>query len=227
MKKYLFLTLCLFFILSVSSAFANDVQSDCAQEGQEGDVHGKSCCEGLTSVSINNVPLSSGMCPSVLPSYGTQFYCIKCGDGICGLKENKCNCPEDCKEAGEVQNCPDTSSIECEEGNVVLGETKDENGCFNFKCVKELSNGQPVEIKITPGYASEKAEEKIGELEFNIQLKEIEENNNLKLVYQTEEKEKEVKILGIFKVKIKVSVQIDALTGETKIKMPWWSIFTW
>jgi hypothetical protein len=227
MKKYLFFIIFILFILSTSFVLANDIQSDCAREGEEGDVSGKNCCEGLIGVAINNVPLPSGLCPSVLPSYGTQFYCIKCGDGICGEKENKCNCPEDCNESGEIKNCPDSSSVECEGGKVVLDEVADENGCFNFKCIKELSNGQPAEIKITPGFASEVVSEKVGNLNFNIQLQEAEENSDLKFVYQTDEKEKEVRIFGIFKVKIKVSAQIDALTGETRIKMPWWSIFAW
>lgn len=228
MKKIFFLALCLFFVLSAPFAFADDVQFDCAFEGQEGDVHGKNCCEGLTSVAINNVPLSSGLCPSVLPSYGTQFYCIKCGDGICGERENKCNCPSDCNNGGDsVQNCPDSSSIECDGGRIVFDDTTDESGCSNFKCIKDLSNGEPAEIKITPGYASETVVEKVGDLDFNVQLQETKENNNLKFVYQTDEKEKEIKIFGLFKIKIKVSAQIDALTGDIKIKMPWWSIFAW
>ena len=231
MKNYLLFAFIfiMFLVFSAFTVFAQDAQLGCANEGEEGDVHGKSCCSGLMSVPINNVPLPSGLCPSVLPSYGTQFYCIKCGDGICGEKENKCNCTVDCNDNGNIliQKCPDPPSFECEGGNVVIDETTDENGCPNLKCIKNLSDGQPAEIKITPGFASEIATEKIGDLEFDIQLKEIEQNDNLKFVYQTNEQEKEVKILGIFKVKIKVSVQVDALTGEVKIKMPWWSIFAW
>lgn len=228
MKKNLIFILFIIFVLAAPCVFAIDSQDNCATEGQEGDVHDKQCCNGLTGVAINNVPSEDGTCPSVLPSYGTQFNCIKCGDGICVEKENKCNCPDDCKDNGVVltQNCPDSSSVECEGGEIISDGTTN-NGCTNFKCVKELSNGIKSEIKIMPEVASEKAIEKIGDLGFNVELKETGQNNDLKFVYQTEEKEKEVKLFGIFKVKMKISAQVDAKTGEIKTKKPWWSFFAW
>ena len=69
--------------------------NSCASAGQEGDHYGKSCCSGLTPVAINKIPVN-GTCLASYPPYGTQFYCISCGDNICSTKENKCNCPEDC-----------------------------------------------------------------------------------------------------------------------------------
>lgn len=73
----------------------------CANAGEEADLHGANwggkdkCCQGLTAVAINVEPYN-GECLEKYPPYGTQFLCINCGDGICGIKENKCNCLSDC-----------------------------------------------------------------------------------------------------------------------------------
>lgn len=54
------------------------------------------CCSGLRSV-FNTVRSADGVaCDFVIP--GT-FVCTKCENGQCGLKENDCNCPEDCPRA--------------------------------------------------------------------------------------------------------------------------------
>jgi len=48
------------------------------------------CCEGL-------VPLHDGTMDETnacLREY--DLLCLNCGDGVCGGRENKCNCPEDC-----------------------------------------------------------------------------------------------------------------------------------
>lgn len=42
------------------------------------------------------------------------------------------------------------------------------------------------------------------------------------------ETEKEVKILGLFKIKIPISVQVGADTGDLKrVQRPWWSFVAW
>ena len=96
-----------------------------------------------------------------------------------------------------------------------MGAAEDEG-----KCKKTLSNGRSAEIKIMPSTASEKAIEKLGELGFNITLKEV---GNDKIAYELVA-EKQGKMLGLFKVKGKVSAEVDAETGELiKIKKPWWA----
>ena len=74
-----------------------------------------------------------------------------------------------------------------------------------------------------PETASEKAIERLGELGFNITLKEVGQGENAKAVYNVEA-EKQGKMLGLFKIKGRVSAEVDAETGEIiKIKKPWWA----
>lgn len=57
----------------------------------------RECCEGLTSVySGLQFDNRTGKCDEG-PTDGPVI-CIKCGDGICGKGENKCNCASDCEE---------------------------------------------------------------------------------------------------------------------------------
>jgi uncharacterized repeat protein (TIGR01451 family) len=66
----------------------------CIAEGGSGAVvpSGPSCCEGLTQIGCST-PISGG-CSECVGS----FYCTQCGNNICGLGENECNCPQDCKK---------------------------------------------------------------------------------------------------------------------------------
>jgi hypothetical protein len=99
------------------------------------------------------------------------------------------------------------------------GGTTNENG----SCMYQFSNGRKTEVKIMPDVASERAIEKLGELNFTLELKEVGSGNEKKVVYELEG-EKQGKFLGIFKIMAKVRTQIDADTGEiTKVKKPWWS----
>ena len=83
-----------------------------------------------------------------------------------------------------------------------------------------LSNGRNAEIKIMPETASQKAIERLGELGFNIVLKEV---GNDRVAYEFSA-EKEGKMFGLFKVKGKVAVEVDAETGEViKVRRPWWA----
>jgi hypothetical protein len=58
------------------------------------------CCPGLHRVdtATNWTPPRSdkfeGICSINIS--GGIYYCLKCGDGICGANENYCNCIEDC-----------------------------------------------------------------------------------------------------------------------------------
>jgi hypothetical protein len=53
------------------------------------------CCEGLIQVE-NSAPDAGGAC---VPAVNQSFTCAQCGNGICGLGENRCNCPADCVSA--------------------------------------------------------------------------------------------------------------------------------
>jgi hypothetical protein len=86
-----------------------------------------------------------------------------------------------------------------------------------------LSNGRKAEIKVMPSTASERAYERLGELGFNVEIKEVGKGENTKLMYELS-KEKEAKILGLFRARGKVSALVDAETGEVeKVNRPWWA----
>ena len=53
------------------------------------------CCDGLVQIDYATRPNTNGVCTSVHGWLGST--CTRCGDGICGSGENKCNCPHDCK----------------------------------------------------------------------------------------------------------------------------------
>jgi hypothetical protein len=52
------------------------------------------CCEGLTRVEVYK---GSILRLDVCEPEGTgHAFCIRCGDGRCGVGENTCSCPADC-----------------------------------------------------------------------------------------------------------------------------------
>lgn len=64
---------------------------DLAYAGQD-----VSCCEGMTRRC--GVEFFDGTCD--MEGRNSMYslpICIPCGDGVCGNFENRCNCPEDCK----------------------------------------------------------------------------------------------------------------------------------
>ncbi|MCX6764453.1 MAG: VWA domain-containing protein [Candidatus Nealsonbacteria bacterium] len=78
------------------SASCTIEQPQCIAEGESGAVvpEGPECCQGLTQIGCDQPDLTgecSGECVGA-------FYCTMCGNGVCGLGENKCNCPQDCGE---------------------------------------------------------------------------------------------------------------------------------
>ncbi|MFZ2455246.1 MAG: hypothetical protein WAX07_02045 [Candidatus Altiarchaeia archaeon] len=89
----------------------SNTESECVEEGERlgglGEDKSKECCPGLIKVFDQWEPDRSGKCLA-LDNYG--YYCLKCGDGICGKGENKCNCPPDCKDSAG-QECVD--SFDC------------------------------------------------------------------------------------------------------------------
>ncbi len=97
------------------------------------------------------------------------------------------------------------------------------------KLKTQLSNGRNAEIKIMPDSASETALNRLrlkvcnSENNCSIELKEVGSGDGVKLAYELKA-EKQVKFLGLFKVKSRQQTQVDAENGEiVQVKKPWWS----
>lgn len=93
----------------------------------------------------------------------------------------------------------------------------------------QLSNGKNAEIKIMPNTASEKAIERLrlkvcsSENNCVIELKEVGNGEQVKAAYEIQA-QKEARILGLFKTRMKVQAQVNAETGEViQAKKPWWA----
>ncbi len=65
----------------------------CMNEDDECTVRDIDCCDGLKKAPLV-YEKENEECGVVLPC---GSICIPCGNGICDRRENKCNCPEDCK----------------------------------------------------------------------------------------------------------------------------------
>ena len=68
----------------------------CIKEGSRGNsfVDKKvDCCPGFKHSAITY--FTNNQCVVEL---GGSFVCIDCGNGVCGLEENMCNCEPDCSE---------------------------------------------------------------------------------------------------------------------------------
>jgi len=119
---------------------AND-NNQCIAEGVSGGTEGTSklttCCAGLNKVDRSGI--FEGICENASgQSIEQWFTCIKCGNGVCGTGENKCNCPADCSNASiaveypfggaEIENPVNVSGrAETFENNVII-RIKDANG---------------------------------------------------------------------------------------------------
>jgi hypothetical protein len=74
-----------------------------AGEQYEGKVNCARCCPGLTRVNIlelgDKLPPATDQLPEGCDLGAASIsigVCIACGDGVCGVAESFCNCPEDC-----------------------------------------------------------------------------------------------------------------------------------
>lgn len=106
------------------------------------------------------------------------------------------------------------------ESEIEIGEEFEEDG---VKLKAKLSDGSEQEIKIMPDRASEIAIERLKTKNFEIELKEVGEENNLKAVYIAQVDDTG-RLLGLFKVKIKSKAQIDSETGEIlNLERQWWN----
>lgn len=156
-----------------------------------------------------------------------KSYCFSSNEKCCTpINENPGsikNPIENENNSEETEECPLLNVLNCPEGSIVESQGKDEKDCpKENKCIKNLSNGRKAEIKIMPETASLKARERLGELGFNIVLKEVGNNNETKPVYELTT-EKDVKILGFIKSRAKVIAIVHAETGELiQVKNPWW-----
>jgi len=111
-----------------------------------------------------------------------------------------------------------------------VGEETENN---KTKLKVKLSNGKNSEIKIMPETASETALNRLRLRVCNesnncsIELKEVgKANEERQLAYEVQA-ERPGKVLGIFKTKMQIRVQVSAENGEViKIKKPWWAFLT-
>ncbi len=141
----------------------------------------------------------------------------KCEDNTCVGKKNSEECRKQVESCGGAPPSPGSTAVACCSGLICkLSENDSEVGV----CVKEnLKN----KIKIMPETASARAIERLGELGFNITLKEVGKGNNTRARYHLEAK-KQYKIFGFMKRNATVSTEVDAETGEVVfVKKPWWS----
>jgi hypothetical protein len=215
------------------SNFEELEQNVCIEEGEWGSLtpEGFGCCSGLDAINPTD---EAHNCVQ-----GMGYYCTKCGDGICKNPENTCNCQEDCGNFTKFE----CGNRICEEGECSYEQrltcsSYDQTYCSCFVCSQdcggtnrtislseEINKTLPgqAKIKILPETASLRARERLGELGFNITLKEVGEGNQTKWIYSLEA-EKKYKIFGFIKKTSRVSVEVDAETGEViGTKKPWWA----
>jgi hypothetical protein len=96
MKKSLYYMIGAILVAIILLITACTPTTECIKEGEmynEYESPSAKCCDGLTPKLDTAVASDGETCgPAECPCY----VCVKCGDGECGLGENKCMCPEDC-----------------------------------------------------------------------------------------------------------------------------------
>ncbi len=149
---------------------------------------------------------------------------MKCADGTeAEFKVKVDNRTEDGKYKEKFKYEFKNKELEVEAEDEI-GLEEDTNGT-EYKLKARLRNGNVTQIKIMPDTASEIAIERLKALNFTIQLREKIHNNIPKVVYNIEAN-KNGKFLGVFKLKMKSSAQIDPETGEVlEVNTPWWAFF--
>ena len=80
----------------VNQPATNQPSANCAKEGENIFINNPEepsvCCSGLSQIQL----YEACNAPRVPAAAGIAT-CSYCGNGVCGLGENKCNCPADCK----------------------------------------------------------------------------------------------------------------------------------
>jgi hypothetical protein len=125
------------------------------------------------------------------------------------------------KNTSTINSSNISVSIPVSNFSVNLGFQSDKN---QTEISSILSDGRKAKIIVTPQIASQKAIEEIGEIGFNITLKELGEGQEIKAVYFLQA-EKKVKLFGFIDKKARIQVEVDAENdGEIiSIKKPWWA----
>ncbi|MFH1391083.1 MAG: DUF4382 domain-containing protein [Candidatus Diapherotrites archaeon] len=80
------------------------IPDKCAEEGDKfskvyTEDYPENCCEGLTEWNSGfdtRISVAGNCYETGMESGSPVGTCINCGDRVCGLKENSCNCPADC-----------------------------------------------------------------------------------------------------------------------------------
>ena len=115
------------------------------------------------------------------------------------------------------------SSAECEL------ELSSEDSSVGTKLKATLSNGKNAEIKVMPNVAAERALERLKlrvcreEEGCKIVLKEVGQGDDVEPAYELEA-DKEARVLGMFKTKMRVRAQVSAEKGEViRVQKPWWA----
>lgn len=170
---------------------------------------------------------------------------LKRVDFVPQQKRNESECLEGCKCRGAVVSCPtETGRIMTisagRSGNVIIITFEKVNATTELELEQEsvnnktklkakLSDGSLSEIKILPDDASRRALKRFRlktcseENNCTIELKEIRKDAKARAVYDVQ-LERHSKILGIFKKKMQVGVEIDSENGEIiKVRKPWWA----
>lgn len=202
--------------LNVTNECVTD--DDCPQL----DCIGEEDCIGIDVKCIN------GKCKNLYWCIERPETCTAEYAPVCGCYIIRCEippCSEECKTYGNsCTACSENADYwidgECKEK--ISKNCPNNSNEENNKCYKTLSNGRKAEIKIMPETASARAIERLGELGFTIELKEVGKGDEAKPVYELEG-EKQGKMLGLFKIKGKIKAYVDAETGNVKVIKPWWS----
>ncbi|MDD5086459.1 MAG: DNRLRE domain-containing protein [Candidatus Nanoarchaeia archaeon] len=91
------------------------IEELCIKEGEigsmyDGNPNNDICCEGLVKIRDAYITNSTYSDATGCIISRSGFICTKCGNGICGLGENVCNCPEDCQDNQETEELICTDS---------------------------------------------------------------------------------------------------------------------
>lgn len=222
----------LFFSLGVYlNVSAEETTSDCICTmeyapvcGSDGNTYSNKClakCANITTVTQGECNQAT---PPVVGGDKDEHGCIgSAGYTWCEAKQ-KClrNWEESCGEENGNKNGNGN-------GNQNQEQEQEQNQSDDLNQEQNQNKNGKDRIKVMPETASQNAIQKLGDLGFTIELKEVgkDENGEAKYKYLVEGG-KDVKILGLFSKKMKVTADVDVETGEVKnVKRPWWSFLAW
>ena len=204
--------------------------SDCLKENESGVYGERSCCHGLKEEVMQTA--SIGSVPRIICNKCTGNNCISgksslnqlCENGKCKNSNNSsCEFDYDCNNNSDTLVGNDSDSHGCK-GSAGYSWCEEKKKCLRVweeNCSDELPGEG--KIKILPETASLRARERLGELGFNISLKETGKGNDTQYYYEAVGR-KEVKLFWLFKTKAKIVARIDTQNGNvTKIEKPWWN----